>query len=87
MRPGFVTASVVGPFGNVLGVVYNRHYLEVLKRSGLGELTGPSQESQRRMSGTCQGWSCTVVARNANTVSYQTLACCGVRIQWFSSGK
>ncbi len=28
--PGFVTASVVDPFGNVLGVMYNRHYLEVL---------------------------------------------------------
>ena len=23
----------------------------------------------------------------ANTVSYQTRACCGLRIQWFSSGK
>jgi len=31
VRPGFVTASVVGPFGNVLGVVYNRHYLEVME--------------------------------------------------------
>ena len=28
--PGFVTASVVDPFGNVLGIMYNRHYLEVL---------------------------------------------------------
>ena len=28
--PGFVTASVVDPFGNILGVMYNRHYLEVL---------------------------------------------------------
>ncbi|MEU6757998.1 VOC family protein [Streptomyces sp. NPDC046685] len=28
--PGFVTASVVDPFGNVLGVMYNAHYLEVL---------------------------------------------------------
>jgi predicted enzyme related to lactoylglutathione lyase len=28
--PGFVTASVVDPFGNVLGVMYNQHYLEVL---------------------------------------------------------
>jgi len=27
--PGFVTASVVDRFGNVLGVMYNRHYLEV----------------------------------------------------------
>jgi predicted enzyme related to lactoylglutathione lyase len=27
---GFVTASVVDPFGNVLGVMYNQHYLTVL---------------------------------------------------------
>jgi len=27
---GFVTASVVDPFGNVLGVMYNPYYLEVL---------------------------------------------------------
>jgi predicted enzyme related to lactoylglutathione lyase len=27
---GFVTASVVDPFGNVLGIMYNPHYLEVL---------------------------------------------------------
>jgi predicted enzyme related to lactoylglutathione lyase len=27
---GFVPASVVDPFGNVLGVMYNRHYLAVL---------------------------------------------------------
>jgi predicted enzyme related to lactoylglutathione lyase len=32
--PGFVTASVVDPFGNVLGVMENAHYLEVL--AGLG---------------------------------------------------
>jgi len=30
--PGFVTASVVDPFGNVLGVMYNAHYLEILGR-------------------------------------------------------
>ncbi|MFG6196764.1 VOC family protein [Nonomuraea sp. JJY05] len=29
---GFVTASVVDPFGNVLGVMYNQHYLDVLAR-------------------------------------------------------
>ena len=29
--PGFVTASVVDPFGNVLGVMYNAHYVEVLR--------------------------------------------------------
>jgi catechol 2,3-dioxygenase-like lactoylglutathione lyase family enzyme len=28
--PGFVTASVVDPFGNVLGVMFNQHYLEML---------------------------------------------------------
>jgi predicted enzyme related to lactoylglutathione lyase len=27
---GFVTASVVDPFGNILGLMYNPHYLEVL---------------------------------------------------------
>lgn len=27
--PGFVTASVVDPFGNVLGVMYNQHYAEI----------------------------------------------------------
>jgi predicted enzyme related to lactoylglutathione lyase len=27
---GFVTASVVDPFGNVLGLMYNKHYLETL---------------------------------------------------------
>ena len=26
---GFITASVVDPFGNVLGIMYNPHYLEV----------------------------------------------------------
>ena len=26
--PGFVTASVVDPFGNILGVMYNQHYLD-----------------------------------------------------------
>ncbi|MQY09528.1 VOC family protein [Actinomadura macrotermitis] len=28
---GFVTASVVDPFGNVLGVMYNQHYLDILQ--------------------------------------------------------
>lgn len=27
---GFVTASVIDPFGNILGIMYNTHYLEVL---------------------------------------------------------
>lgn len=27
---GFITASVVDPFGNVLGLMYNPHYLEIL---------------------------------------------------------
>ena len=29
---GFVTASVVDPFGNVLGIMQNPHYLEMLGR-------------------------------------------------------
>lgn len=32
--PGFVTASVVDPFGNILGVMYNQHYLDVLAAAG-----------------------------------------------------
>lgn len=31
---GFVTASVVDPFGNLLGVMTNVHYLEMLGRAG-----------------------------------------------------
>jgi hypothetical protein len=31
---GFVTASVIDPFGNVLGVMYNPHFLQV--RDGRG---------------------------------------------------
>lgn len=31
---GFVTASVVDPFGNLLGVMQNPHYLEVLAQRG-----------------------------------------------------
>ncbi len=27
---GFITASVVDPFGNILGVMYNPHYLDML---------------------------------------------------------
>jgi predicted enzyme related to lactoylglutathione lyase len=27
---GFITASVTDPFGNVLGIMYNQHYLEIL---------------------------------------------------------
>jgi hypothetical protein len=28
---GFITASVVDPFGNILGIMYNPHYLEILR--------------------------------------------------------
>ena len=28
--PGFVTASVLDPFGNILGVMFNQHYLDIL---------------------------------------------------------
>jgi predicted enzyme related to lactoylglutathione lyase len=32
--PGFVTASVIDPFGNVLGIMYNQHYLDILGNRG-----------------------------------------------------
>ncbi len=31
---GFVTASVIDPFGNILGVMYNPHYVEMLGQRG-----------------------------------------------------
>jgi predicted enzyme related to lactoylglutathione lyase len=31
---GFVTASVVDPYGNILGVMYNPHYVKVLAARG-----------------------------------------------------
>lgn len=31
--PGFVTAAIVDPFGNVLGLMENAHYLEMLAAS------------------------------------------------------
>jgi predicted enzyme related to lactoylglutathione lyase len=30
---GFITASVIDPFGNILGIMYNPHYVEVLHSS------------------------------------------------------
>lgn len=27
---GFTTAAVIDPFGNVLGIMYNKHYLDIL---------------------------------------------------------
>jgi predicted enzyme related to lactoylglutathione lyase len=33
--PGFVTASVHDPFGNVVGVMFNQHYLDVLGEGGV----------------------------------------------------
>lgn len=27
---GFITASVIDPFGNILGIMYNPHYVEIL---------------------------------------------------------
>jgi predicted enzyme related to lactoylglutathione lyase len=34
---GFITASVVDPFGNVLGIMHNPHYLEVLESFKKGD--------------------------------------------------
>ncbi|MBN1532433.1 MAG: VOC family protein [Spirochaetes bacterium] len=32
---GFIGASVIDPFGNILGIMQNPHYLEVLKARGV----------------------------------------------------
>jgi predicted enzyme related to lactoylglutathione lyase len=32
--PGFVTASVIDPFGNILGIMYNEHYVRTLGSGG-----------------------------------------------------
>ena len=32
---GFITATVIDPFGNILGIMYNPHYLEVLRSSAI----------------------------------------------------
>ena len=37
--PGFVTASVIDPFGNLLGVMYNQHYLDVVEKVGALTMT------------------------------------------------
>lgn len=37
---GFITAAVLDPFGNVLGVMYNPHYLEMLTAKGAGTAAG-----------------------------------------------
>jgi hypothetical protein len=44
-----VTASVVDPFGNVLGIMYNPHYLEILQSSGEGVTArvGPAADTPR----------------------------------------
>lgn len=34
---GFVTAAVIDPFGNILGLQFNPHYLEILKTAGSAE--------------------------------------------------
>jgi predicted enzyme related to lactoylglutathione lyase len=38
---GFVTAAVIDPFGNVLGIMYNPHYLDILA-SAKPASTGPA---------------------------------------------
>ena len=46
--PGFVAGSVVDPYGNILGVMFNQHYLDVLA----GRTRTGSPESQAAMSST-----------------------------------
>lgn len=40
--PGFVTAAVTDPFGNVLGVMFNRHYLDVLAQDAAQPAAAPA---------------------------------------------
>ncbi len=37
---GFITASVLDPFGNILGLMYNPHYLEMLEDTRRRRETG-----------------------------------------------
>ncbi len=55
--PGFVTASVVDPFGNILGVMYNKHYLEILggRRGSDVHVLGPSERPIRGRKGARSG--------------------------------
>jgi predicted enzyme related to lactoylglutathione lyase len=41
---GYVTASVVDPFGNILGVMQNPHYLEVVAKVGAAGSAGGSPD-------------------------------------------
>lgn len=31
-KMSFVTASIIDPFGNILGIMYNQHFLDILKK-------------------------------------------------------
>src|SRR5829696_3871023 len=41
---GFVTASVIDPFGNILGITYSPQFLEIRKRAGAFELPDVKQD-------------------------------------------
>jgi len=41
---GFVTATIVDPFGNILGIMFNPHYLEIL--SSIAELNSRALSKQ-----------------------------------------
>ena len=43
--PGYTTASVVDPFGNVLGIMFNQHYLDVLAGGTSAGRSGPRPAS------------------------------------------
>jgi hypothetical protein len=60
---GFVTAAVVDPLGNVLGMMYNPHYPETLKSSGrAGRIeTSPSA----MLPDGKRGWRSTRTSRQA----------------------
>jgi hypothetical protein len=57
--PGFVTASVVDPFDNDPGIMYNRHYLDILGNRGGAQqatLSGRRSHACRRSLPSTKPW-------------------------------
>ena len=43
--PGFTTAAVTDPFGNLLGVLYNQHFLDMLAQDAAPRVTDTTERS------------------------------------------
>ena len=77
--PGFVTASVIDPFGNPLGVMFNQHYLDVrgaMRPRTLRRLrrrrAEPHPTPASRADATAA--ACTFVARRSSIAAYASAA-------------